>query len=106
VNEAEAWATVLTAQLVPPRRHWAHIDVFTDNRVWCGALGRDWSKAPLIDIIRQLVTIDLTAKRRYPATARRVLLALSYPTLFERFPKIPSNVSKRAGRGTGPEDAV
>ena len=63
VNEAEAWATVLTAQLVPPRRHWAHIDVFTDNQVWCGALGRDWAKAPLIDIIRQRVTVDLTTKR-------------------------------------------
>jgi hypothetical protein len=63
VNEAEAWATVLTARLVPPRRHWAHIDVFTDNQVWCGALGRDWAKAPLIDIIRQRVTIDLTTKR-------------------------------------------
>jgi len=63
VNEAEAWATILTVQLVPQRRHWAHIDVFTDNQVWCGALGRDWSKAPLIDIIRQRVTFDLTAKR-------------------------------------------
>ena len=41
VNEAEAWATILTLRLVPPRRLWARIEVFTDNQVWDRVMGNE-----------------------------------------------------------------
>ena len=63
VNEAEAWATILTLQLVPDRKHWSRIDVYTDNQVWCGAMGRQWAKAERIDLLRQHLTRQLTQKR-------------------------------------------
>jgi len=56
-NEAEAWATVLTAQLVSrPVAIWvAHTcDVFNgQSQVWCGALGPRLGQGSVIDIIRQ-----------------------------------------------------
>jgi len=63
VNEAEAWATTLTLELVPPRRLWARIDVFTDNQVWCSVIGRDWARAERVDVIRQEFLRRMTAKR-------------------------------------------
>ena len=59
----EAWATILTLQLVPDRKHWSRIDVYTDNQVWCGAMGRQWAKAERIDLLRQHLTRQLTQKR-------------------------------------------
>lgn len=63
VNEAEAWATILTLDLVPDRDQWSRIDVYTDNQVWCGAMGRQWAKAERIDVLRQYLTRQLTRKR-------------------------------------------
>jgi hypothetical protein len=66
INEAEACATLETLALVPDRRDWSLIDVFSDNQVWCRVMGRDWSKTLRIDVLRQQLTRRLTAKRLVP----------------------------------------
>ena len=63
VNEAEAWATILTLRLVPPRRLWARIEVFTDNQVWDRVMGKDWARAERVDVIRQELGRRLTAMK-------------------------------------------
>ena len=63
VNEAEAWATILTLKLVPARSQWGRLEVFTDNQVWCGALGANWTKAQRIDKLRLELSRELVAKK-------------------------------------------
>ena len=63
VNEAEAWATILTLGLVPERQQWSRLDVYTDNQVWCRVMGRDWAKSTRIDDLLRRLTRQLTQKR-------------------------------------------
>ncbi|MDQ7008432.1 MAG: hypothetical protein Q9Q40_14515 [Acidobacteriota bacterium] len=63
VAEAEAAATIYTARLLPQRRMWSKVDIFTDNMVWYATQQRRWAKSDTMEPYRVAMAELLASKR-------------------------------------------
>ena len=68
VAEAEALATIETAKMLPHRRIWSSVDIFTDSTVWLSAQKRSWARSDVMDRYREELMACL-AQRRITTTA-------------------------------------